>query len=231
MWTEFREVAAAFLDGALATVSTYGDTEAFYLAREHVPAAPTGAVTKKTVDMLEYAGCAVIADLGQGKYTIALLNYHRGVIKYDPELAQDWWRLQLAADAAHQARVNAYLAFMTAKGYPSGLEAMAATHDAGEAAVPPSVRADLEQLKVVVRERDRAILSLRRRGAAARGVNIGMDKSRAEGLARTVNAARERAVGPWCRRPTSSSAVRASCRRGKGEGGTPPPQLEPPLSS
>lgn len=119
IWVESAEVASAFVNECLAQVTQFGDTQAFYDAREHVPSAPTGSTSKHSVKIHEYAGTAVIANLGENRYAIVLINVDRGEIKYDPLPAQDWCQLQLAADAANQCRMCAYVSCIRTK-YPAG---------------------------------------------------------------------------------------------------------------
>lgn len=119
VWVESAEVVAIFIEDALETVSNHDNGPDFYSAHEHQPAAAAGKDEKKhTVAMSEHAGTAFIAKLGEDKFTIVLANYDRGNIKYEPAFAQDRWRLQVAADAAHQAHVAAYFAYIIEFGYP-----------------------------------------------------------------------------------------------------------------
>lgn len=196
VWTESKEVATAFVENALGAVQP--STDNFHAAEDHEPAAAAGNGSAPTRDlgaMSLWVGHAIISDLGDGKFALVLLNYHRGCIKYDPEFAQDRWRLQLAADAAHQARICAYLKHIVENGYPEDLASMSLLHAAGEGAVPVRVRGELDALRRLVQEREAVVLSLRFRGAAGRGANIGMTSERAQQLAQSTHAARERAVG------------------------------------
>lgn len=171
VWVESAEVTWAFEQNALARIDFEGDAERFFDADAHDP---TGSceVAKGTVLMSKYAGVAFISSVA-GRESIVLANYDRGVLKYDPELAQDRWTLQLAADAAHQARVSAYLQHILVHGYPADRASVQRLYDAGEAAVPASVCADLDVWRKRVGERENVIQSLRMRSAAARGSRIG----------------------------------------------------------
>lgn len=195
VWLESREVITAFVDGRLAEASQFMNAPDFDECLTHVPSAPTGPGPKKTIDMALYAGHAVICNLGHGNFTIALLCYDRGVLKYDPQLAQDREALQQVADAAHQRRLGAYKTHVMAHGYPSNLELFGRLHDAGEAAIPSDMRAELERLRALVREREAVILRLRAQAAGARGSAIGFTSEQATEVANDTHAARVTAVG------------------------------------
>ena len=89
VWAVSGKVAAAFLDGDLAAVAEIENGQAFNDCREHVPAAPAETAPKKAVKMVDSAGHAVICDLGHGHLAIVLVNYDRGVLKYDPQPADN----------------------------------------------------------------------------------------------------------------------------------------------
>lgn len=168
IWTESGAVAWAFRENALAKVEIDGESASFYCCQTHDPRG-TCTVGPGSVPISTYAGEAFISNLGGGRYAIVLANLHRGAVKYDPELAQDRWHLQLAADAAHQCRIAAYLGFIASDGYPHDLASAQRLHDAGEAAVPAYIKTDLAMLRQRVADRTTAIISIRMRSAALRG--------------------------------------------------------------
>lgn len=145
--------------------------------------------------MVKYAGAAFISRIGASKFTIVLCNYHRGCLKYDPELAQNRYRLQLAADAAHQARVSAYYKHIMEYGYPDDLPSFGRLYDAGEDAVPESVQADIDTWRRRVQEHESVILSLRTSRETGGGSSTGMDSEQAKAVAAATNAGSELAQG------------------------------------
>lgn len=199
VWIESAEVAWAFVNNALARTILEGDTERFYRAEAHDPKG-TCEVEKGAVPMAQYASSAFITDLGDGHRAIVLANLHRGSIKYDPELAQDRWLLQLAADAAHQARTGAYLKSLLAHVYPQDRAGMQQLYELGEAAVPSNVKDDLEALRRRVQERTNVVIALRNRAAIARGGGSGFTSERATELRHAVYARHTKAEGEKTRR-------------------------------
>lgn len=195
VWLESREVITAFVDGRLAGASQFMNAPDFDECLTHVPSAPTGPGPKRTIDMALCAGHAVICDLGHGNFTIALLCYDRGVLKYDPELAPDREALQQVADADHQRRLCAYKQYVMQHGHPSDLGSYGKLHDAGEVAVPAELRADMERLRALVCEREAVNLRLRAQAAVARGSAIGLTSEGATKVANETHAARTFAVG------------------------------------
>lgn len=196
IWVESSEVLAMFKEKALKTVSLHDNSGAFYAALEHEPAAPAGMDEEPLkIIMSEHVGCASIEDLGDSKYAIVLANYDRGNIKYDPAFAQDRWRLQVAADAAHQARVGAYFKFMLEFGVPDDFKSVQLMYDLGEDAVPDELRSDLAAQRRRVQEVEAVIMSLSQTSATDRGSAIGMSSQQAKAVAAATNASRELAVG------------------------------------
>lgn len=195
VWLESREVITAFVDGRLAGASQIMNAPDFDECLTHVPSAPTGPGPKKTIDMALCAGHAVICNLGHGNFTIALLCYDRGVLKYDPELAPDREALQQVADAVHQRRLCAYKQYVLQHGHPSDLGSYGKLHDAGEVAVPAELRADMERLRALVCERDAVVLRLRAQAAGARGSAIGFTSEQVTEVANGTHAARVTAAG------------------------------------
>lgn len=194
IWVESGEVAHAFAHKALAKLEIAGDPRSFFSLAAHDPTGTCG-VKKAAVEMVDYVGHALIADLGEGHRALVLVNYDRGNLKYDAELAQDKWELQLAVDAAHQARVCAYLTYIATHGYPTDLQTFQRMHSEGEAAVPDEVRSDLEFLRTRVAKRQEVIISLRMRSAVARGSTIGPSSEKAKAHRSAMYAAHEKAAG------------------------------------
>lgn len=173
IWTEAAEVAAAFVDDNMSKVAAFDDEPTFYDCETHVPAAPPGHIAMQSLEIMALVGKATIADLGDGRYAIVLLNMHRGAIKHDPLLAQDRSELQLTADAAHQRRMGAYLAYILANGYPNDRASFEEMYEAGEAAVPDAMHAELKRLRALAAGREAVIHSLRGRTAVASGAVMG----------------------------------------------------------
>lgn len=193
IWVESAEVCWAFSQEALGKVKL-DDRGRFLDNAVHDPSGSCD-VEKQNVVMSQWVGHAFITSLGDGRHAVVLANYDRGCIKYDAELAQDRWELQLAADAAHQARVGAYIAHIDTHGYPSDRAAISRMWDLGEEAIPGDIVADLERLRKRVAERENIIKSLRSRGASARGVQLGMDSTQAKGVRNAAYLRHEKVEG------------------------------------
>lgn len=202
VWADPAEVAWLFVENVMESIVLDGPAEDFFKLRSDEPPGDRSRTGAK-VHMAKYAGEAILSNVA-GHWMVVLLNYHRGCIKYDPELAQDRWFLQLAADAAHQARVGAYVGFIGRFGYPGDLESVQAMHAVGESAVPTRIRTDLVVLRRKVQQRESVNLGLRKRFAAARGAAIGASSERAKEMRDEAYLSHEKA-----RRLSAASTIRS----------------------
>ncbi|EKD00995.1 hypothetical protein A1Q2_04682 [Trichosporon asahii var. asahii CBS 8904] len=157
----------------MSKVAAFDDEPTFYDCETHVPAAPPGHIAMQSLEIMALVGKATIADLGDGRYAIVLLNMHRGAIKHDPLLAQDRSELQLTADAANQRRMGAYMSYILANGCSNDRSFMERMYEVGEDAVPTDMHAELKRLRTIVVGREAVIHSLRARTAMAKGAVMG----------------------------------------------------------
>lgn len=135
LWVESAEVTWALLEDALAKIKFQTSRTRFLNNEVHDPSGSC-VVKKNFAKMHENAGAAFLTNLGDGHYAVVLVNYDRGMVKYDPELAQDRWELQQAVDAAHQARTVAYFEFIAVHRILASRQQVERMHDRG--AVPPT---------------------------------------------------------------------------------------------